>query len=79
MNPLNDLPGVRKVLYILQWIVNGILVVAGAVFVVQGTDVEDLPTWYVMALAVGPVLWTYLGITAQQNVPDVPPAPMVER
>lgn len=69
MNPLNDLPGVRKVLYVIQWVVNGILVVAGAVFVANGTEVEDWPAWYAMALAVGPVLWTYLGITAQQNTP----------
>lgn len=70
MNPLDDLPGVRKVLYVVQWIVNGILVVAGAVFVVQGTDVSELPKWYVLTAAIGPVLWTYLGITAQQHVPD---------
>lgn len=69
MNPLNDLPAVRKALYIVQWLVNGVLVVAGAVFVVTSTAVEDLPTWYVMTAGVGPALWAYLGITAQQNVP----------
>ena len=74
MNPLNDYPQVRKVLYALQWLVNGVLVVAGAVFVANGTDTADLPQWYVLALAVGPVLWTYLGLTAQQNTPAAPPS-----
>lgn len=73
MNPLNDLPEVRKALYIIQWVVNGILVVTGAVAVAQGWDAEELPGWYVLALAIGPVLWTYLGITAQTNVPAAPP------
>lgn len=77
MNPLNDLPAVRKVLYVVQWIINGILVVSGVVFLTQGTSTEELPDWYVLALAVGPVLWTYLGITAQQNV-DEPSEPVVE-
>ena len=77
MNPLNDLPGVRKVLYLVQWVINGILVIAGVVFVTQGTSTEELPDWYVLALAVGPVLWTYLGLTAQQNV-DETDTPVVE-
>lgn len=72
MNPLNDLPAVRKALYILQWVVNGILAVTGAVVVVKGWGIEQLPEWYVLALGIGPVLWTYLGITAQQHVPDSP-------
>lgn len=69
MNPLNDLPAVRKVLYVVQWVVNGVLAVTGAVVVVKGWGIEQLPEWYVLALGVGPVLWTYLGITAQQNTP----------
>lgn len=77
MNPLNDVPGVRKVLYVVQWIVNGVLVVAGAVFLANGTEAADLPKWYLLAVAVGPVLWTYLGITAQQNVDES--GPVVER
>jgi len=75
MNPLSDMPGVRRVLYIIQWVINGILVIAGAVFLAQGTDLEDLPEWYVLALAIGPVLWTYLGIQAQTNTP-VEPTPL---
>lgn len=71
MNPLNDYPAIRRVLYIVQWVYNGVLTVAGATFVALGrTDVTTLPTWYVLALAVGPVLWTYLGLTAQANVQE---------
>lgn len=68
MNPLDQYPAVRKAFYFVQWVVNGVLAVAGAVFLVQGTSLEDLPQWYVLAGAIGPVLWTYLGITAQTNV-----------
>lgn len=77
MNPLNDLPAVRKALYLVQWVINGVLVIAGVVFLTQGTATEELPEWYVLALAISPVLWTYLGITAQQNVDD--PTPLLER
>lgn len=68
MNPLNDYPGARKALYLIQWLVNGVLVVAGATLAALGTSIDDLPRWYTVALAVGPVLWTYLGLTAQKNV-----------
>lgn len=73
MNPLNDMPNVRKALYVVQWVLNGILVIAGVVFATTSTAVSDLPQWYVLALAIGPVLWTYLGLTAQQNT-ALPPA-----
>lgn len=73
MNPLDSYPQVRKAVYFVQWVVNGILAVAGAVFLAQGTALEDLPQWYVLAIAIGPVLWTYLGITAQTNVDTPPP------
>lgn len=68
MNPLDQYPAARKALYTAQWIVNGVLVVAGTVFLATDTATEDLPQWYVLALAIAPVLWTYLGRTAQQNV-----------
>lgn len=71
MNPLDNRPGVRRILYIIQWVVNGVLTVAGAVFLIQGTATEDLPEWYVLTLGIAPVLWTYLGITAQSNVNTV--------
>lgn len=68
MNPLDDYPQVRKALYFFQWLVNGVLAVAGAVFAVGDTSIDGLPEWYVLTLAIAPVLWTYLGITAQTNV-----------
>ena len=69
MNPLDQYPQIRQALYLVQWVVNGVLTVAGVVFVTLGTDLDSLPSWYVLTLAVAPVLWTYLGITAQSNTP----------
>lgn len=69
MNPLDRYPSVRAGLYMVQWFVNGVLTIAGVVFVTRGVPVENLPEWYVLALAVAPVLWTYLGVTAQSNTP----------
>lgn len=68
MNPLNDMPGLRKALYLVQWIYNGVLTVMVAVLAIQQTPLADAPQWYLYAAGVGPVLWTYLGITAQSNV-----------
>lgn len=70
MNPLNEYPQIRKALYLVQWVVNGVLTIAGVVFVTMGTDLDHLPTWYVLTLAVAPALWTYLGLTAQSNTPQ---------
>lgn len=70
MNPLDQYPQIRSALYTVQWVVNGVLTVAGVVFVANGTNLDALPQWYVLALAVAPVLWTYLGLTAQQNTPS---------
>lgn len=68
MNPLDQYPGVRRYLYMVQWVANGVLAVAGAYFAASSAGVDDLPHWYVLTLAVAPVLWTYLGVTAQSNV-----------
>ena len=70
MNPLDQYPGIRKALYTVQWLVNGVLTIAGVVFLTRGTSTENLPDWYVLALAIAPVLWTYLGLTAQANTPS---------
>jgi len=67
MNPLNKYPRAREVCYFVQWVVNGVLTLAGAYFVANGVGVEGLPDWYVITLACAPVLWTYLGLTAQVN------------
>lgn len=64
-------PNARKALYTVQWAVNGILTVAGAFFAATG-QADTLPSWYVVALAVGPVLWTYLGVTAASNTDTDP-------
>lgn len=69
MNPLDSYPAIRSALYLVQWVVNGVLTIAGVVFVTQGTPIDRLPEWYVLALAIAPALWTYLGLTAQRNVP----------
>lgn len=69
MNPLDRYPSIRASLYMVQWVVNGVLTIAGVVFVTRGVAVENLPEWYVLALAVAPALWTYLGVTAQSNTP----------
>lgn len=70
MNPLDRYPSVRSALYMVQWVANGILTIAGVVFVTLGRDLDKLPEWYVLALAIAPVLWTYLGMTAQANTPS---------
>jgi hypothetical protein len=70
MNPLDKYPSVRSALYMVQWVANGILTIAGVVFVTLGRDLDKLPEWYVLALAIAPVLWTYLGMTAQANTPS---------
>lgn len=69
MNPLDRYPSARAALYMLQWVVNGVLTIAGVVFATMGTALDSLPSWYVLALAIAPVLWTYLGLTAQTNTP----------
>jgi len=70
MNPLDRYPAIRAALYLVQWIANGVLSVAGVVFLTIGTAAEDLPLWYILSVAIGPVLWTYLGVTAQANTPS---------
>lgn len=70
MNPLDQYPAIRSALYMFQWVVNGVLLIAGVVFATLGVAIDALPTWYVLALAIGPVLWTYLGLTAQANTPS---------
>lgn len=68
MNPLEQYPKIRSALYFVQWAVNGLLAVAGAIFVARQTPLDQLPEWYVLACAIGPVVWAYLGMTAQRNV-----------
>lgn len=69
MNPLDNLPQVRKVLYVVQWVLNGIATVLSAWFLASDRPMDRWPEWFVVSLAVLPVLWTYLGITASKNTP----------
>lgn len=63
--PLDQYPEVRKTLYVIQWITTGLTGALGIYFTAQG---DDVPQWYTIAVAVLAFLWTYTGVTAQQNV-----------
>lgn len=67
-NPLDNYPSIRSGLYLTQWIVTGIQTVLSAFFAFQLGSPDDWPRWFLASLAVAPVLWAYLGITAQTNV-----------
>ena len=71
-NPLDKYPSVRAVLYMVQWVFNGITVVLSAVFTFTEGTPDDWPRWFLGVLAVAPVVWTYLGLTAQANVWNPP-------
>jgi hypothetical protein len=72
VNPLEQYPGVRKALYTVQWIVNGVLGILGVVYTARG----DSPAWLVLVAAVFNFVWAYTGLTASANVPESPtPAP----
>lgn len=66
MNPLEEYPAARKLLYLVQFIVSGVLLLIGVGFGAAG---EALPTWYAVTTTVASALWTYLGLTAAQNAP----------
>lgn len=66
MNPLDQYPDIRRSLYLLQWIVNGVLGVIAIVLTILGTS----PLWYVIVTGVFNFIWSYTGITAQTNVTD---------
>lgn len=67
MNPLTDHPGVRKYAYYTQFVVAGLVLLVGVGYGAAG---ETLPTWYAVTAAVTSGLWSYLGLTASQNVTD---------
>lgn len=66
MNPLQNYPGARKVLYLLQFIAGLAL---GATQVAYGAAAADTPTWLTVALAVFAFLVAGLGLTASSNTP----------
>lgn len=65
MNPLDQYPGARKALYIIQWIVNLVLGVVAIILTALGKS----PEWFVLTGAAFNFVWTYTGITAQANTP----------
>lgn len=67
-NPLDRHPEVREWLLLLQWLVTGAQTVGSALFLFMYQNPADWPTWFLGSLAVAPVLWAYLGFTAQNNV-----------
>lgn len=73
-NPLNKHPKVREGFLAFQWLVTGIQTVGGALFAfIYGVDPGAWPIWFLGSLAVAPVLWAYLGLTAQGNVTGIDP------
>lgn len=69
MNPLDRYPRIRHYLYLAQWLITGVQTVLAAFFAFQHGAVEDWPRWFLASLAVAPVAWAYLGVTAQSNTP----------
>lgn len=63
-NPLDQFPEVRSLLYLAQWILNGVLGAIGVVLVSLGLD----PLWYVITTAVLNFVWSYVGLTANRNL-----------
>lgn len=67
-NPLDKHPKIREVALATQWVVTGVQTVLSALFAFMYGNPADWPVWFLGSLAVAPVLWAYLGRTAQGNV-----------
>lgn len=67
MNPLSDFPSARRFFYYTQFVVAGLILLIGIGY---GAAEANLPTWYVVFAAVTQGLWSYLGLTAAQNVTE---------
>jgi hypothetical protein len=65
VNPLEQYPEARKVLYLIQWITTGLTALGGIYF---ATIQEPTPQWFTLVVALLAFVWSYTGITAQQNV-----------
>lgn len=66
MNPLDQYPELRKKLYLVQWVVNGVLGATALVLTILGQS----PQWFLITSAVFNFVWTYTGLLAQSHVPD---------
>jgi hypothetical protein len=67
VNPLNEYPTIRRYAYLFQWVVNLALGILGIVFLNIYTQ---MPEWFLITGLVFNFLWSYTGLTAQQNVPS---------
>jgi hypothetical protein len=72
MNPLENYPGARKILYIGQWVANLVMGVLGIVFL--NDSKAGVPSQFVLAGLILSFVWTYTGIQASANTPDAPDA-----
>lgn len=72
INPLDRNPAARRVLYDVQWGITGLQTVFSAFFAFMYGSPTEWPEWFLATLAVLPVLWSYLGITAKTNVTPKP-------
>jgi hypothetical protein len=67
MNPLESYPGIRKALYIVQWVANLVMGVLGIVFL---NDADPgVPSAFTLAGLVLAFVWTYTGVQAASNTP----------
>ena len=66
MNPLDAYPQARRIAYFVQWTVNLVLGVIAVVL----TTLGESPLWYVITTGVFNFIWSYTGLTAQQNVTE---------
>ena len=73
MNPLEQYPEIRRVLYFVQWVVNLVLGVLMVVLVALGQS----PVWFVIVTGAFNFIWSYTGLTAGANVTPKPDAPVV--
>lgn len=70
--PLDNYPGVRKALYLIQWLVSLVMGVLGIILAANSGGIGDLPAWYNTTALVLTFVWTYTGITAQTNTSPTP-------
>lgn len=68
MNPLDEYPQLRKILYLVQWVVSALLFIITAVVLVV-TD-GDVPTWLAATTAGFNAFTALTGRTAETRVSD---------
>lgn len=63
---LSDYPKIRSLLYKIQWVTSGAMLLIGVGF---GAATKPLPDWYGIVAAVLTAFWTYTGVQADTNTP----------